>query len=437
MHAPALALAAALTAMPQALAQAPYDTATWKQDLSPPLVNNCTASPEFPACDVAPAPQCDAYTCYRVPQPPGVPRWTDFVASQTDPNYPWQTLYPANATDVHGDRGATPGVASADGIPWGDPRNRATEVYDCPAGRWALSYDDGPQLTSQTLALLAQTPGARATFFLIGANIINVAGHEQLVRDIDAAGHQIALHTYTHRQISEQSSPVVISELILNVLAIYKAIGKVPRYFRPPYSAIDDRVRNILVAMGLRPVVWNFESQDAGIGSLASGGSDAEIAGQVLTVRNVFEHIKADYGRKYDSRWDYFPGKGTNPTTYDGFVSLEHDITANDLAVAALVIPWVASLSGVQMAYIAECDRVMPNASWYLPDEHPLVQFIKTIDLPLSIDDTKVDSNPFTASTFATASPATESKTTTTSGAFVHATFSMTVHIALAVWHLM
>ncbi|KAI8615030.1 hypothetical protein BC830DRAFT_1064846, partial [Chytriomyces sp. MP71] len=122
-------------------------------------------------------------------------------------------------------------------------------------------FDDGPVLTDQSMAILKEN-GVVGTYFLIGSNVVNNETHAKFVKDMYDAGHQIALHTWTHRQVSLQSTDQVISEIIFNILAIYKVIKKVPRYFRPPYSAIDDRVRFILKSMGLRPVIWNIESLD-------------------------------------------------------------------------------------------------------------------------------------------------------------------------------
>src|SRR5262245_23501370 len=66
-----------------------------------------------------------------------------------------------------------------------------------PAGRevW-LTIDDGPdpEDTPRLLALLAEH-GARATFFVIGEK---AERHPELIRDIVAAGHEVAHHTYTH-----------------------------------------------------------------------------------------------------------------------------------------------------------------------------------------------------------------------------------------------
>ncbi|KAJ3073876.1 chitin deacetylase [Podochytrium sp. JEL0797] len=348
---------------------------------NPPCIDS-----RYPSCTVVQMAVPDTYASYRVPAPPVVPKWTAFVESLADPNYVWVNTPPSNATN---DGGATGGMPNAQGAAWGTLQNKATEVYSCPPNQWALSFDDGPVLTDQSMAIL-KASNVVGTFFLIGSNVVNNQTHAQFVQDLYNAGHQIALHTWTHRQISLQTTDEVISELIFNILSIYNVIGKVPRYFRPPYSAIDDRVRNILLAMGLRPVIWNIESLDADITtppSPAPGGID--ISGQDVTVANAIAHTKADFAQMYDPRWDYFPGTGktaSGQTTYNGFISLEHDITAADIQVAAAVVPFMAQ-TGYKSVYVNTCDQIIPNASFYLDDNSVLTQFIKSIKLPLTSAD--------------------------------------------------
>ncbi|ORY53174.1 glycoside hydrolase/deacetylase [Rhizoclosmatium globosum] len=309
---------------------------------------NAQDPPNYPSCTL----------------PPVVPKWTAFVKSLEDPTYPWVNTAPSPTTN---DGGATGGAPNANGAAWGTLDNKATEVYACPANQWALSFDDGPVLTDQSMAILKQN-NVVGTFFLIGSTIVQNATHKQFVADLYNAGHQIALHSWTHRQMSLQTTDEVISELIFNILAIYNIIGKVPRYYRPAYSAIDDRIRNILYSMGLRP------QAPAGI----------DISGQNVTVENSISHVKNSFNQKYDPRWNYFPSKNTvtgGRFSYDGFISLEHDITAADIQIAQSVVPFA----------------IMPGASFYLDDNAVLTQFIKGIKLPLTAADLAAFTGTFPA----------------------------------------
>ncbi|KAJ3104599.1 chitin deacetylase [Physocladia obscura] len=368
----------------------PYNS-SYVMPQNPPLLGPCGENALFPACDVVGMDACDSYTCYRVPQPPAVPEWTAWVESQTDnANFPWVNVPPSNTSN---DGGATPGAHFG---------NAASEVYTCPKGYWALTYDDGPVLTNQTLALLAQA-NLKATFFLIGSNVVNNATHASYVQAIHNAGHQIALHTWTHRQISLQASDS--QDISVHHVSCHDD------------SAIDDRIRNIIHSMGLRPVVWNIESQDAGIDPAAPESGLGALAGQTLTVDTVTQHVETSVQQGFDPRWNYFtPGTGTTTqgygNTYNGFVTLEHDITPSDISVAANVIAWYPQ-SGMTSAYVNQCDQITPNASFYLESTHPLVQFIKTIKLPLTPADLAAFNGTFPTGTTNGSSPSGTSASTT------------------------
>src|SRR5664279_2811188 len=66
------------------------------------------------------------------------------------------------------------------------------------AGGAALTFDDGPDpvFTPRLLDAL-EGAGATATFFVVGERI---AGNEELLREVERRGHEIALHGMTHRR---------------------------------------------------------------------------------------------------------------------------------------------------------------------------------------------------------------------------------------------
>lgn len=46
------------------------------------------------------------------------------------------------------------------------------------------------------------------------------------------------------------------------MVAIRQIIGVRPKYFRPPFGDIDNRIRGIALAMGLIPVMWSYDTSD-------------------------------------------------------------------------------------------------------------------------------------------------------------------------------
>src|SRR5436309_611809 len=104
-----------------------------------------------------------------------------------------------------------------------------------PAGRRsvALTFDDGPHpvTTRRILALLAATRH-RATFFVLGAK---ARRYPEVVREIHAAGHTLAVHGDRHDRLHAFRMPWrVRDELLRAVRAVEDVTGVRPRYFRPP-----------------------------------------------------------------------------------------------------------------------------------------------------------------------------------------------------------
>jgi len=104
-----------------------------------------------------------------------------------------------------------------------------------PAGRRAvaLTFDDGPHpvTTRRILAVLAGTRH-RATFFVLGTK---VRRHPDVVREIQAAGHTLAVHGDRHDRLHAFRFPGrVRDELLRAARAVEDATGVRPLFFRPP-----------------------------------------------------------------------------------------------------------------------------------------------------------------------------------------------------------
>ena len=121
--------------------------------------------------------------------------------------------------------------------------------------RVAITFDDGPdpEWTPKILDVL-KAKGARATFFLIGAEAQKYPG---LTKRIYEEGHEIGNHTFTHPDISNINKSYFDLELNLTERFFEGKLGVKPVLFRPPYS-IDQEPDT---ADQVRPLEW---SQDLG-----------------------------------------------------------------------------------------------------------------------------------------------------------------------------
>ncbi|MDF3145154.1 MULTISPECIES: polysaccharide deacetylase family protein [unclassified Streptomyces] len=121
----------------------------------------------------------------------------------------------------------------------------------------ALTFDDGPAApeTGTLLKYLAEYK-ARATFFVVGQN---VATHPDIVRAEMKSGHEIANHSWNHPVLTNLTPGQVRSQLERTNAAIKDATGQEPTLFRPPYGAIDGKVR---AATSLSPALWDVDTED-------------------------------------------------------------------------------------------------------------------------------------------------------------------------------
>ncbi len=125
----------------------------------------------------------------------------------------------------------------------------------------ALSFDDGPnrEYTPQVLATLAQH-NALATFFVIGKNIL---GNEQVLKQIDGAGHSIGNHSYTHSFFVDFNSVQGFKdELNQTEEIVFNVIGKHMRFFRPPYGVTTPHLVKAASLLNYSIIGWSVRSLD-------------------------------------------------------------------------------------------------------------------------------------------------------------------------------
>ncbi|MGT2925771.1 polysaccharide deacetylase family protein [Streptococcus cuniculipharyngis] len=121
----------------------------------------------------------------------------------------------------------------------------------------ALTLDDGPksETTAQALAILEDYK-VKATFYLVGQNI---AGNENLLKQMKKAGHEIGNHSWDHSDLSKMSLDQVKASLGATSDAVKEVLGQGTKTMRPPYGASNDIVR---AATALPPVMWTVDTYD-------------------------------------------------------------------------------------------------------------------------------------------------------------------------------
>ncbi|KAI8823992.1 uncharacterized protein EV422DRAFT_485463, partial [Fimicolochytrium jonesii] len=189
------------------------------------------------------------------------------------------------------------------------------DIVSCPkANTWGLTYDDGPTSNivngvhnpdTAAIRTALDDLNVKATFFVCGTGVRSLPA--QVVNSFKA-GHQIAVHTWTHHPLTSLTNAQIVAEIKYTEAAIYEVIGVVPTHFRPPYGDIDDRVRAIASALGYKTVIWGVDSLDADVAATPANAATVQA--------RIESWFKAG----------------------PGFISLEHDISTftSGIAVNAL-----------------------------------------------------------------------------------------------------
>ena len=122
----------------------------------------------------------------------------------------------------------------------------------------ALTFDDGPS-GNLTLKLLAglEERGVKSTFFVCGYRVKSYPDLPQIVLDY---GHELALHTNTHANLTELSADEIEKEL-------QKTIDLLPEGYhvtlmRPPGGNYNSTVKQVCKEMGLSIILWSLDTRD-------------------------------------------------------------------------------------------------------------------------------------------------------------------------------
>jgi peptidoglycan/xylan/chitin deacetylase (PgdA/CDA1 family) len=124
----------------------------------------------------------------------------------------------------------------------------------------ALTFDDGPHpITTPLILDTLRRFRVRATFFVVGAKVDE---HPEMVRRIHEAGHQVACHTYSHRDLTRMTEAQVRGELARWAKSVRRVIGPTCGCMRPPGGDYDRATMSVLRKTGYDLALWNVNPGD-------------------------------------------------------------------------------------------------------------------------------------------------------------------------------
>jgi peptidoglycan/xylan/chitin deacetylase (PgdA/CDA1 family) len=197
------------------------------------------------------------------------------VAAGKIPNIPVPSSINSNVVYPTGVNGLSPEICSAY-----YKCRAAGDMWDAPTGKIGIGFDDGPSLGSTQLYDFLAANNQKATHFMIGINILN--NPQLFLRAFNDLQDDIAMHTWTHRYTSTLANEDIVAEFGWALEIIHNSTGgRVPRYWRPPYGDMDNRVRAIAKEIfGLETILWNQDTSDW---SLTTGGTTPQAINASMT----------------------------------------------------------------------------------------------------------------------------------------------------------
>ncbi|MFE0175772.1 polysaccharide deacetylase family protein [Streptomyces sp. NPDC059002] len=134
-------------------------------------------------------------------------------------------------------------------------------TVDCRKAKCvALTFDAGPSENTPKLLKILKEKKVPATFFTLGKN--HIEKYPELVKQMDAEGHEVASHTWSHKILTKISAKEAREELERPNEAIEKLIGKKPTLMRPPQGRTNDDVNKLTKELGLAEILWTVTAKD-------------------------------------------------------------------------------------------------------------------------------------------------------------------------------
>ncbi|MFE3068644.1 polysaccharide deacetylase family protein [Streptomyces sp. NPDC059247] len=123
-----------------------------------------------------------------------------------------------------------------------------------------LTFDDGPdpRYTPAILDTLRRYD-CRAMFFVCGEMAVE---NQDLLRRMDAEGHVIGNHTWTHPLIPKLRPSRIRDELGSTSEVVERALGAAPLWYRAPYGAWNRHSFEIGAELGMEPLAWTVDTLD-------------------------------------------------------------------------------------------------------------------------------------------------------------------------------
>jgi peptidoglycan/xylan/chitin deacetylase (PgdA/CDA1 family) len=224
-------------------------------------------------------------------------------------------------------------------VPYGEPLHTCVQP-----GMMALTFDDGPYLYTADILDLLDELEVTASFFIAGNNrgkghIDDPAtGWTPILERMHAAGHHIASHTWTHRDLNEVNATIRRSELVYNEMAFRNIFGWFPAYVRAPYLNCEYRTGcvGLLDDLGYHNIDVNVDTKDFEYNDPA-----------------LIQNAKDRFSRAVSSN-----------AAQNSYIVLAHDVQQQTVTNLTAYMVREARARGYRLVTVGEC-LGDPKENWY------------------------------------------------------------------------
>lgn len=132
-----------------------------------------------------------------------------------------------------------------------------------PPRTWALTFDDGPARSTNTVLENLARHGMKATFFVLSKNLTSPALADIARREL-SEGHAVESHSYSHPVTPKLGAASREKEIGGAAKKLAAVVGVAPRFFRLPYgSGVSNRaIRTLIADAGMVHVFWSVDTLD-------------------------------------------------------------------------------------------------------------------------------------------------------------------------------
>lgn len=160
----------------------------------------------------------------------------------------------------------------------------------------ALTFDDGYNVEKiNKIKAVLNKYDVKGTFFFVGSFM---ASHKEIVRELEADGHMVVSHSFSHPDFTKRSDKSIVGEMENTKIVYNKATDKkILPYFRPPYGAYNDHVLSVLGKNhDLYVVMWTIDTLDwKGIPASSISNEVISKAGNgKIALMHTTQHINTD-----------------------------------------------------------------------------------------------------------------------------------------------